>query len=105
MSAHDLTRRAFISIAAMAGLIATTGCPARNPKVVKVFKRSGRGRHVSNAAKKHNANMLFATEAVALANPAHPGDGSVVVTVVISQARYSKLFPGNKKIADLRKVV
>ncbi len=102
MSLHELSRRAFLSLAAATGLMVTTGCPRRNGNGVKVFRRSGRGRHVSNAAKKHNANMLYATEAAALADLPHPGDKSVVVSLIIHKKLHAKLFPGHKKVADLR---
>lgn len=102
MSLHELSRRAFLSLAAVTGVMATTGCPRRNGNGVKAFKRSGRGRHVSNAAKKHNANRLYATEAAALADLPHPGDKSVVVSLIIPRKLHDKLFPGHKKVADLR---
>ena len=69
---------------------------------VLAFRRSGRGRHVSNAAKKHNANRLYATREAALADPAHPGDKSKVVQVVISRSRHNALFADGTPIADLR---
>lgn len=103
MSLHELSRRAFLALAAATGLLATTGCPRRNGNGVKVFRRSGRGRHVSNAAKKHNANRLYATEAAAMADLPHPGDPSVVVSVIIHRKLHSKLFPGHKIVADLRR--
>jgi hypothetical protein len=67
-----------------------------------IFARSGRGRRVSNAAKKHNANLRFRNEILALLNPAHPGDNSKVVRRVVSAAEFARLFPAGRGIADLR---
>jgi hypothetical protein len=81
------------------------GCTVTPPPLgqgVTVYKRSGRGRHVSNAAKKHNANHLYVTELAALQDSAHSGDHSKVVSVSISAAMFTKLFSGGKQIADLR---
>ena len=78
------------------------GCPLPQGQSVVVYRRSGRGRHVSNAAKKHNANRLYLTEQTALQNLAHLGDRSKVVLVTISSAMYAKLFPNGKLTADLR---
>ncbi len=101
MSLQEYTRRTFLSLMALGTLALNAGCP-RPRKVVRVFKRSGRGRHVSNAAKKHNANHLYRTLEAALGDPAHPGDKSKVVMVEINRTMFNKLFPGNKQIADLR---
>jgi len=65
-------------------------------------RRAGRGPHVSNAAKKHNANRRCATRAAALADPAHPGDHSKVVMVTINRDLHAKLFSLEKPVADLR---
>ena len=78
------------------------GCPLPPSQSVIVYRRSGRGRHVSNAAKKHNANHLYATEQAALQDLAHLGDRSKVVMVTISSDMYAKLFPNGKLTADLR---
>lgn len=100
----DLTRRTFLGVAVSAAALAAAGCPRPAcGKGVKVYIRSGRGKRVSNAAKSHNHNFIYATRAAALANPAHPGDKSKVVSIVISQARYDELFPGFRQVADLRK--
>ncbi|MDX9971602.1 MAG: hypothetical protein RBU21_01290 [FCB group bacterium] len=100
-----LTRRTFLGVAVSAAALATVGCPRPSSgQGVKVYIRSGRGKRVSNAAKSHNHNHLYATRAAALANPAHPGDKSKVVSVVISQARYDRLFAGNRVAVDLREI-
>lgn len=68
-----------------------------------VFIRSGRGiSGISNAAKKHNNNRIYLTEAAALGDMPHPGDKSVVKTIVISDGLFAKLFPNGNEIADLR---
>jgi hypothetical protein len=68
-----------------------------------VFKRSGRHRRISNAAKSHNANRLYRTKQAALGDPPHPGDNSKVVKRSISNELFEQLFPtSDKLIADLR---
>ncbi len=104
--APKLTRREFVQATIAAGTAAAlTACPPIQGKSRMVFKRSGRGRRVSNAAKKHNANHLYSSRQVALNDPAHPGDHSKVVWLMISQDRYNQLFPFfGSPIVDLRKV-
>ena len=101
MSAWKLTRRAFLGLAASLGVVTVAGCPPPLHGVV-VYRRSGRGGHVSNAAKKHNANHLYATKLAAILYLAHPGDRSKVVQVTISADRYDKLFGDGSLVADLR---
>lgn len=92
-----------MSAAAVAGAVATMGCPRRNTtNGVKVFKRSSKGIHVSNAAKKNNANKLYKTFLAAKQDRAHKGDKSFVVTLTISKQMYEQLFPNGNVIADLR---
>lgn len=103
MTIQRLTRRGFLSVAAALGLTFTTACPPPSPSgSVQVFRRSGRGRHVSNAAKKHNANRYYRTMQAALGDAPHPGDNSKVVTVTVSRRFFNDLFPGSRQIADLR---
>ena len=104
MSAWQLTRRAFLGLAASLGVVTTAGCPPRL-RVVVVYKRSGRGGHESNASKKHSANHLYATRLAATLHLAHPGDHSKVVQVTISADRYDKLFGDGSLVADLRHVL
>jgi len=101
-STWKLTRRGFLSLTASLGLLTLWGCSAFLSKGVIVYRRTGKGRHVSNAAKKHNANHLYATIQAAAQDLAHPGDRSKVVMVTISNAMYEKLFPNGKLVADLR---
>jgi hypothetical protein len=98
-----VSRRKFVAIASAAGVVAIAGtaCPRRGNRAI-AYKRSGRGLHVSNAAKKHNANMLYSTFAAATADMAHPGDNSKVVMVTISRNLHSRLFSFGKTSADLR---
>ena len=102
MSTWTLTRRAFLGLLGAAGLTTTVGCPCFYASGAIVFRRSGKGRHVSKAAKKHNANRLYATHDAALNDPAHPGDNSKVVNVTIGRAKYDRLFGSGRMIADLR---
>lgn len=109
MKKGPLTRRTFLGLATSAGVVtALAGCPPPPPPPppesngVLVYKRSGRGLRVSNAAKKHNANHLYVTYAAALQNPAHPGDHSKVVQLTINRAQYNRLFTGGSLVADLR---
>jgi len=102
MSAWRLTRRAFLGLAASLGVVTTVGCPPPQGGVIR-FKRSGRGGHVSNAAKAHNANRLYATRLAATLDLAHPGDRSKVVQVTISQTLNQQLFGNGQLIADLRR--
>ena len=92
MSVGQMTRRAFLGLAALCGVVTSVGCPLPRGNGKIAYKRSGRGGHVSNAAKAHNANHLYATYAAAEADPAHPGDKSKVVRVTLSPDRYADLF-------------
>lgn len=91
--------------AAAVGTVTAMGCPRRPVKTtngVKVFKRSARGIHVSNAAKKNNFNKLYKTRRAALRGRAHKGDHSYVVSLIINKQLYNKLFANGKLVADLR---
>ncbi len=107
MRKSNITRREFLVLsgAVTAAAFFTVRCDSGGGSggTVTVFKLSLRGRRGSNAAKKHNANFLFATVEAAEANRAHPGDNSRIVPVVISRARFDRLFNnGNTAVADLR---
>jgi hypothetical protein len=106
MKSQKLTRRTFLSLTASAGLFMLGGlsgaCSRFLSKSVTVYRRSGKGRHVSNAAKKHNANHLYSTMQAAAQDPAHPGDRSKVVKITISNVLYKKLFSRGNLVADLR---
>ena len=93
-----------MSAAAAVGVSATMGCPRRVPTVngVKVFKRSARGIHVSNAAKSNNANKFYRTMLAAKRGRAHKGDNSYVVELIINKSMFNKLFANGKLVADLR---
>ena len=103
MAKSRVSRRVFLGVVTSAGIMTFTGCrePIKNARVA--YRRSGRGIHVSNAAKRHNANRLYATYEAALADSPHPGDHSRIVMVNVNGATYDKLFPKGKVIADLRR--
>jgi len=92
-----------MSAAVAAGATAAMGCPRRRTtNGVKVFKRSSRGIHASNAAKKNNFNKLYKTRLAAQQGKAHKGDNSYVVELVINKQTFNKLFANGKLVADLR---
>ncbi len=106
MSNPHPTRRSFLQWAAALGLVTATGCPPSPGNAdggVVVFKRSGRGLRISNAAKKHNANRLYKTLAAAAADLPHPGDMSRVVQVTLPASLAMQLFTPGKLIVDLRR--
>jgi len=102
MNKRTVTRRAFLGASTSAAVLMATGCPLILGQGIVVYKRSGRGLHVSDAAKKHNANHLYANRLAASLNPAHPGDNSNIVKITINRAMYDRLFPFGKTVADLR---
>ncbi len=107
-----LTRREFLVIAS--GLVASglvraapgaQRATGRAAAGVVIYRLSLRGRRGSNAARKHNANMRFATERAADRHRAHPGDRSRIVRLTVSTDEFHRLFPSpNIEVADLRKV-
>jgi len=103
MSEKQVSRRTFVSAMAVAGAAVATGCPRpRRTNGVTVFKRSARGIHVSNAAKKNNFNKLYKTKIAAMRGRAHQGDKSYVVQLIISKQLFNKLFANGNLVADLR---
>ena len=110
MIGGQLTRREFLIIGGTvaagtlaagptAGLSAPQGIP--EPRVA--FVLSLRGRRGSKAAKTHNANWRFATMEAADQHRAHAGDRSRIVSIVVSDDEYDRLFTSrNSLIADLR---
>lgn len=112
MAGGQLTRREFLIVGGTvaagtlaagpaAGLSAPQGLlPART-----AFLLSARGRRASKAAKLHNANWRFATREAADQHRAHPGDRSRIVSILISDDEYDRLFTSpNRLMADLRKL-
>jgi hypothetical protein len=101
-----VSRRGFFKASIAVGAAAlSTACPRpQQMSYAEVFKRSGRGRRISNAAKQHNANRMYKSFEAALFDPAHPGDRSKVVSCFISRDRFDDLFPGNRTVTDLRQV-
>ncbi len=111
-----LTRRTFLQFSAFAGVAQLIGCSGAYEyqrsdtagvagKGAVAYKRTGRGRRVSNAAKKHNANHLYASAKAAKADPAHPGDNSKVVSVTVPQQLFDVAFANGRVSADLRHVL
>ena len=104
------TRRTFLQFSALAGLTKLIGCSGIDPVTgggggAVAYRRSGRGRRVSKAAKMHNANRLYATAAAAKRDQPHAGDKSKVVAVTIPQSKYDRLFAGGRQSADLRRMM
>lgn len=103
-----LTRRRFLAAGATlaAATMVARRAPAGAPLApVQIYRLSLRGRRGSQAAKRHNANLRFASAAVAAANRAHPGDRSRVVGIVVSADEYDRLFTSRQaEIADLREL-
>lgn len=91
-----------------AALLTLTGCGGASggggSTQPVIYALSGRGRRISNAAKSHNANMWFASAADALANRAHPGDTSKVVTIDTTKSFYDSLFGDGTRMVDRRRL-
>jgi hypothetical protein len=112
----DVTRRQFLEASGLiaAGTIVTSPAealktqkgPSPNAKGQKtIYRLSLRGRRGSNAAKKHNANMRFATRHAADTHRAHPGDHSRIVPLTVSVQEFYRMFPSQTSlVADLRKL-
>jgi hypothetical protein len=104
------SRRHFLKIgggmaaAVLAGnALDAAGHLTRRMRVPVMYRLSLRGRRGSNAAKKHNANLRFATKAAANAHRAHPGDRSRIVAEPVSVSEYLRLFVRRRSlVADLR---
>jgi hypothetical protein len=117
-ASRGLSRRKFLALggvlAAGAFTGALTGCgggggggggSSGGAQSEVVFRLSSRGRRTSNAAKLHNANMLFRSRLLADTNRAHAGDHSRIVAISLSGKRFNELFRIPKRdIVDLRKV-
>jgi hypothetical protein len=71
-----------------------------------MYALSLRGRRGSNAAKKHNASLRFATAKAAHLHRAHPGDRSRIVMLPVGTAEYIRLFVKRRSlVADLRRLI
>jgi hypothetical protein len=106
MAKSTITRRAFMGFAAAVSFLPILGCPRpRRTNGVKVFRRSLKGMHGSNAAKKHAANHFYKTRLACALDRAHPGDNANVVEVTISRAFYDRIFRFGGTSADLRQVL
>jgi len=110
MPQRQLTRREFLIVggALAAGtLVGSRAAAQPSPRTVAgprvIYRLSLRGRRGSKAAKLHNANLRFATEAAADANRTHAGDNSRIVGIVVSEDEFDRLFSSrNSLVADLR---
>jgi hypothetical protein len=108
-----LSRREFLAIGGSVAVSALAGtrfrarqATAASPQTRVIYRLSLRGRRGSIAAKRHDANMRFATESAADLHRAHPGDHSRIVPLRVSEATFDRLFPTPESlVADLRKVV
>ncbi|HVR73877.1 MAG TPA: hypothetical protein VMT52_06070 [Planctomycetota bacterium] len=112
-ASRGLSRREFLALSGLLAAGAITGCSSggggggssSTAQSEVVFRLSSRGRRTSNAAKLHNANMLFLSQRLADANRAHVGDHSRIVAITLSGKKFDELFRIPKKnIVDLRKV-
>jgi hypothetical protein len=75
-------------------------------KRLAMYRLSLKGRRGSNAAKKHNASLRFATLRAAHLHRAHPGDNSRIVKVSVGVKEYLRLFVKRRSlVADLRRLV
>jgi hypothetical protein len=82
------------------------GCPQLPAgKGITVFRRSGKGLHLSKAALKHAANHIYRTRLAAFLDRAHRGDKAKVVQITINNDLYNKAFPSGTVAADLRLIL
>ena len=93
---------------ATAGLLLVGPASAAPPKPPPngrhvVYRRSSRGRRVSQAVKIKNANLRYKTKDAA-DDPAHPGDTSRIVPIDINQATFKLWFGRGNHVVDLRKL-
>jgi len=111
--ARKCSRRRFLEIAAgLAGLAlagdtleAAGALAGRRKRGPVLYRLSLRGRRGSRAAKKHNANLRFATARAADQNRAFVGDNSRIVAVPVSLEEYVRLFVRRRSlVADLRQL-
>ena len=114
MSNSHINRRQFIKLSGAVAATAFIGISCdgggssktNDEGTIEVYRLSLRGRRGSNAAKSHNANMLFLTPEAADQNRAHPGDNSRIVSVVLSEQKFNELFNGGSlEVVDLRAIL
>lgn len=108
-----LGRRAFLRAAGWLAALALMRRPAvAQPALSQpagaariIYRLSARGRRGSRAAKRHNANLRFATVAAADAHRAHAGDVSRIVALVVNADEFDRLFTSRAvEVADLRQL-
>jgi len=109
----SISRRVFLAAAGAAGISSLVGCGGGggsfdpgggNGTQYVAYRLSTKGKRASQAAKANAANKLFSTPAAADAGRAHPGDGSAVVRIDLSEARWMQLFGSGLDTVDLRRV-
>jgi hypothetical protein len=111
-----MKRREFLALGgALAGSVLAGGAlqaesgkrPARRRRRQRLhmYRLSLRGRRGSQAAKKHNACMRFATAQAADLHRAHPGDNTRIVRLSVSVEEFIRLFVRRRSlVADLRQL-
>jgi hypothetical protein len=107
----SLDRRKFLCVLGAGGLAAVLGSPFARPPSAKAeargasvvaWRRSGRKGHISQAAKAHNANHVYASFQAAFVDRAHPGDKSKVVPITLSATVFAAFFANGRQSVDLR---
>lgn len=82
-----------LTAAAASTAVFVTACPRPLPRgSVIAWKRCQKGKRVSNAEKKHNANHIYRTKQDAMNDVPHPGARSTVCTITLSRERFDELF-------------
>ena len=113
--ARHMNRREFLALGgALAGSALAGGVlhaesdkerKPRRPQRVYMYRLSLRCRRGSRAARKHNANMRFATAEAADTHRAHAGDHSRIVMLSVSVNEFVRLFVRRRsQVADLRQL-
>jgi hypothetical protein len=103
------TRRRFVQTAAgfAAALFAArsgSAGPARR-RTFRIYRWSGRGRRVSQAALSHAANRRYLTKRAALRDLPHPNANLRLVPLASSLSEILRLFVKRRRlVADLRSV-
>jgi hypothetical protein len=95
-----------LAVGALAGnSVHASQARATSSQTRTIYRLSLRGRRGSRAAKRHNANLRFASAGAAALHRAHRGDHSRVVGLTVSAAVFEQLFPAlNDEVADLRAI-
>ena len=82
-----------LTTAAASTAVLAAACPRPLPRgSVIAWKRCHRGKRVSNAEKKHNANHVYRTKQDAMNDAPHAGARSTVCPITLSRERFDELF-------------